>query len=452
MAVASGRLAAPAAFAPSSRWRSRPAQVGGIIGALADRLLRAQGPVRLALVADLEAASGQARQRPELAARAAHRGQPEPGLRRARGLPLDVRVARHGVHTTCFEWLTWVGTIAASVLLVWRFGGWRAGADRVRRVRLVRADGAVGGEHPDARADAGRGAALAGDRHPVRRAGRPPRGLLPRDHAGARRDADRPRVRVPDADRDPVLGRPGRGGDLHDDLRDPAGRAHHRARDPRRDQGLGRGGPGVRLDPVADAPQGAAAAGAPSAAAVGQPDDHVRALAGRDRRPDRRPGARRRRDQRALLERGAGRARGHRDRDHGDRPRPRDRGDRGAHRPHAPASDRPRPRSRAPADDRHVRGDRRDRAGGAGARSPVALPRPVRDRDHGLQRHDRRHLDALDPERARLHPGSRLVRLRDHRARRQLHAHQVPRAAARVPGRHAVVHRAGRRCRRSRTW
>ena len=26
-----------------------------------------------------------------------------------------------------FEWLTWVGIIAASTLFVWRFGGWRAG-------------------------------------------------------------------------------------------------------------------------------------------------------------------------------------------------------------------------------------------------------------------------------------------------------------------------------------
>ena len=59
---------------------------------------------------------------------------------------------------------------------------------------------------------------------------------------GARRDADRARVRLPDADRDPVLGRPGGGGDLHDDLRDPAGGADHGARHPRRDEGLGRGG------------------------------------------------------------------------------------------------------------------------------------------------------------------------------------------------------------------
>ena len=55
-----------------------------------------------------------------------------------------------------------------------------------------------------------------------------------RDHAGARRDADRARLRVPDAGRDPLLGRPRRGGDHDDDLRDPARRPDHGARHPRR--------------------------------------------------------------------------------------------------------------------------------------------------------------------------------------------------------------------------
>ena len=50
-----------------------------------------------------------------------------------------------------------------------------------------------------------------------------------------------------------------------------------------------------------------------AAAAGGQPDDHVRALARRDRRPDRRPRARRRRHERAVLQRGA-RAAGRRSR------------------------------------------------------------------------------------------------------------------------------------------
>ena len=69
--------------------------------------------------------------------------------------------------------------------------------------------------------------------------------------------------------------------------------------------------------------EGAAAAGAPHAAALGQPDDPVRALDGRDRRADRRPGPRRRRHERPLHEPGPRAARRRRDRDHGDRTRPR---------------------------------------------------------------------------------------------------------------------------------
>ena len=266
----------------------------------------------------------------------------------------------------------------------------------------------------------------------------------PRDHPWARRDADRARLRLPDADRDPVLGGPRRGRDLHDDLRDPAGGAHHRARDPRRHQGFRRGGARVRLDLGADPFQGAAPVGAPPAAAVGQPDDHVRALAGRDRRPDRRQGARRRGHQRPLLERGARDPRRHRDRDHGDRARPRHLGDRRAHRPHAPAPDRREAPAGAPDDAHHAGADRGDRAGGQGARRPVALPGRVRDLDHRLHGDDRRRPDALDPVGPGLHPGPDLVRLRHHGAHRELPAHQVPRAAAAGARRDPVVLRAGR--------
>ena len=69
--------------------------------------------------------------------------------------------------------------------------------------------------------------------------------------------------------------------------------------------------------------QGAASARAADAAARRQPDDPLRALDGRDRRPDRRRRARRRRQQRPLLEPGARAPRRHRDRDHGDGARPR---------------------------------------------------------------------------------------------------------------------------------
>ena len=74
--------------------------------------------------------------------------------------------------------------------------------------------------------------------------------------------------------------------------------------------------------------QGAAPARAADAAARRQPDDPVRALDGRDRGPDRRRRPRRRRHERPLHEPGARDPRRHRDRDHGDGARPRDRGDR----------------------------------------------------------------------------------------------------------------------------
>ena len=128
-------------------------------------------------------------------------------------------------------------------------------------------------------------------------------------HPRARRDADHAGVRLPDADRDPLLGRAGRRGDHDDDLRDPAGDPDHRARDPRRAREHRRGGRGDGLDAAAGALQGAAAARAADAAALRQPDDPLRALDGRDRGPDRGQGPRRRRHERAQLVSGARAAR-----------------------------------------------------------------------------------------------------------------------------------------------
>ena len=68
--------------------------------------------------------------------------------------------------------------------------------------------------------------------------------------------------------------------------------------------------------------QGAAAARAPDAAARRQPDDPLRALDGRHRRPDRRRRPRRGRDERAVHEPRARAPRRCRDRDHGDGARP----------------------------------------------------------------------------------------------------------------------------------
>jgi glycine betaine/proline transport system permease protein len=125
VAVASGRIAAPAAFAPSSRWRGKPAQIGLIIGLwlVAYLLLKGQfdWPSSLTwkqLPAKLDNAQNWLLEQ------------------RTAANPNPVFAVLEGFRSLCewlvtafidvFEWLTWVGTIAASTLLVWRFGGWRA--------------------------------------------------------------------------------------------------------------------------------------------------------------------------------------------------------------------------------------------------------------------------------------------------------------------------------------
>ena len=136
--------------------------------------------------------------------------------------------------TNFLGWMTWVGVTVAGVLDLAPLRR-RAGRDLgVRRFRLVRSQRALAREHADAGADARGGRALARRRDAARRLGRPLRPLRPWHHPRPRRDADHAGVRLPDADRDPLLGRPGRRGDHDDDLRDPAGDPDHRARDPRR--------------------------------------------------------------------------------------------------------------------------------------------------------------------------------------------------------------------------
>ena len=127
--------------------------------------------VPVAAVARLVGAAGRARRLPGLAARAAHGRRPELHLRDPRRLPRVRRVARHRVQRRAAvdDLARHVAAGGADRAALRRLA---RGADRPRRVRLVRADGAVGGEHPDARADVRRGAALARDRHAARRARR----------------------------------------------------------------------------------------------------------------------------------------------------------------------------------------------------------------------------------------------------------------------------------------
>ena len=450
MAVASERLAAPAISAPT-RWRGRPAQVGLILLVMlaAFALWRGEFPwpswlTWTALPGRLDDLQGWLLD---------ERTAEDPNLIFAifdgfRALA-DWLVTSF---TDALEWMTWVGVTAAGTLLVLalrRLAGRPHGAGRLRRVR---ADGPVGAEHADARADVRRGAPLADHRRPGRDLGRAQRARAPRAHAGARRDADRAGVRLPHAGRDPVLRRPGRRGDLHDDLRRPARRAHHGAGDPRRHRRHRRGLQGARRDADADALQGAAAAGAQAAAAGAQPDDHVRALARGDRGADRRPRAGRRRHQRPLLERRARAARRRRDRRDGDRARPRDRRDRRAHGPDAPPPDRRRQAAGAQGDAGGAGGDRGDRRDLPRARRRAVLSRRVRDRELRVHGHARGPAAELDPVRARLCAGSDVVRVRHHRADRQLPRRVRARAAARVARGDAVVRDDRRVLRRSRSW
>jgi glycine betaine/proline transport system permease protein len=125
VAVASGRIAAPAISAPSSRWRGRPAQVGlvALLMLVAFALWRGDYPWPASLTWS---------------------ALPD-RLDSLQGWLLDQRTAEDPnvifaifdgfraladwlvtALTDALEWLTWIGTAAAGTLLVWRFGGWRA--------------------------------------------------------------------------------------------------------------------------------------------------------------------------------------------------------------------------------------------------------------------------------------------------------------------------------------
>jgi glycine betaine/proline transport system permease protein len=125
VAVASGRLAAPAISAPSSRWRGRPAQVGlvALLMLVAFAIWRDDFPWPSSLTWSELPAHLDDFQAWLLDERTAE----NPNLIFAifdgfRALADWLVTAL----TDALEWLTWVGTAAAGTLLVWRFGGWRA--------------------------------------------------------------------------------------------------------------------------------------------------------------------------------------------------------------------------------------------------------------------------------------------------------------------------------------
>jgi glycine betaine/proline transport system permease protein len=124
VAVASGRLAAPAAFAPSSRWRGKPAQVGAIVGLWLVAYFLLKGDFDWPTSLTWKQLPGKLDDAQDWLLEQRTADNPNPFF-----------AVLEGFRSLCewlvtafidiFEWLTWVGTIAASVLLVWRFGGWR---------------------------------------------------------------------------------------------------------------------------------------------------------------------------------------------------------------------------------------------------------------------------------------------------------------------------------------
>jgi glycine betaine/proline transport system permease protein len=126
VAVATGRVRAPAFAAPSARWRSRPAQVGLIVLGMivAYFLLKGDYPWPDSLIWHQLPSEIDKAQDWLLEQRTAE----NPNIFFA---ILDgFRALADWLVTALldfFEWLTWPGIIAAGTLFVWRFGGWRAG-------------------------------------------------------------------------------------------------------------------------------------------------------------------------------------------------------------------------------------------------------------------------------------------------------------------------------------
>ena len=301
-----------------------------------------------------------------------------------------------------------------------------------RCIRDVRSQRSLAREHPDARADDRGCLALPSRRDPTGHR-RGTIGPLPaRDHAGSRRHADHPGVRLPDANRDPLLSRSGCCSDHDDDLRHTPRDPDHRPRHPRRLGKYGRGRAGDGVHETTDPAEGAAAARTTDAAPRRQSDDSVRSLDGRHRRADRRQGPRRRRDERAELVPRPRDPRWNRDRRDGDGTRPDHRGRRRPYGSDSPPSHAGAPTpapSRFDRDGGHIGGGSCRRPNVRRLRRLLALDRP--------------RLDSRpDPVGARLHSQSGHGPLQHHELDRR-HDHQVRApASAQLSSTDALVHRA----------
>jgi glycine betaine/proline transport system permease protein len=122
--VASGRIAAPAIGAPPSRWKSRPVQVTGIVAVmvLAYAALQNEFPWPASLTWETLPDRFDSLQTWLLEQRTAGDNPIFALLDAFRSFAeWLVNASING-----FEWMTWVGTFAFGVLIVGRFGGWRA--------------------------------------------------------------------------------------------------------------------------------------------------------------------------------------------------------------------------------------------------------------------------------------------------------------------------------------
>jgi glycine betaine/proline transport system permease protein len=125
MAVASGRLRAPAFVAPTSRWRGPGVQAAGIFAlmVIAYFLFKNEYPWPASLVwTELPAKLDDAQD--WLLEQRTEGSNPFFALLDGFRALADWLVS---AVLNVLEWLTWVGTMAAGTLIVARYGGWRAG-------------------------------------------------------------------------------------------------------------------------------------------------------------------------------------------------------------------------------------------------------------------------------------------------------------------------------------
>ena len=229
MAVAEAVRAAPLGALPAPWWRGkRGVARRSSCSAMLVAYFRLEERLGLAGGADLELALAASRPLPDLALGQPQPAAPEhrvPDLQRLRELPRRLRLLADAVlllpHVVGHD-----GARHADRPPLRRPQGGARTSCRVRELRRCSVSGTTRVQTFSLMF------AAVGISLVVGRAARRPRRTLRRASTaaitpGARRDADHPGLRVSDAGRDSLLGRPGRRGRDHDDLRRPTGDPDH---------------------------------------------------------------------------------------------------------------------------------------------------------------------------------------------------------------------------------